>query len=200
MRSRLGLGRVDVLVGGLLGQLEHPDRGVRGGGSRGRPARRPDGGRRPSGDLDRGGRAAIGAAGGTSRQLVVLPVQAAELGLDLVEEGVDLVHLVALRELHGRELLVGHVRRRSAASGTPSEARVTVSGAQQGRGYAKDHEQFRQVTHDDDLVDQEEHEEGEVEADPAEPQRRHDATHEAHGGSVIVKTTSTRTSTKPRGV
>jgi hypothetical protein len=50
-----------------------------------------------------GGRGELGA------QVLVLPEQPGQFGLHLVEEGIDLVLVVALSEADGRELLVPHV-------------------------------------------------------------------------------------------
>lgn len=50
-----------------------------------------------------GGRGELGA------QVLVLAQQAGQLGLDLVEEGIDLVLVIAFSEAHGCELLVPHV-------------------------------------------------------------------------------------------
>jgi hypothetical protein len=53
--------------------------------------------------------------GGTRRrgqlraQVLVLAEQTGQLGLDLVEEGIDLVLVIAFSEADGRELLVPHV-------------------------------------------------------------------------------------------
>lgn len=53
--------------------------------------------------------------GGTRRggqlgaQVLVLAQQARQFGLDLVEEGIDLVLVIAFSEADGRELLVPHV-------------------------------------------------------------------------------------------
>jgi hypothetical protein len=42
-------------------------------------------------------------------QVLVLPEQTRQLGFDLVEEGIDLVLVIAFSEADGRELLVPHV-------------------------------------------------------------------------------------------
>ncbi len=42
-------------------------------------------------------------------QVLVLTEQAGQLGLDLVQEGIDLVLVIAFSETDGRELLVPHV-------------------------------------------------------------------------------------------
>jgi hypothetical protein len=42
-------------------------------------------------------------------QVLVLPQQAGQFGFDLVEEGIDLVLVIAFSEADGRELLVPHV-------------------------------------------------------------------------------------------
>ncbi len=53
--------------------------------------------------------------GGTRRggqlgaQVLVLPQQTGQFGFDLVEEGIDLVLVIAFSEADGRELLVPHV-------------------------------------------------------------------------------------------
>jgi hypothetical protein len=49
---------------------------------------------------------AVSGRGELGTQLLVLGVQAAKLGLDLVEELVDLLHVVALAQAHGEEFLV----------------------------------------------------------------------------------------------
>lgn len=52
-----------------------------------------------------------GARGGgqLGAQVLVLAQQTGQLGLDLVEEGVDLVLVIAFSQADGRELLVPHV-------------------------------------------------------------------------------------------
>lgn len=42
-------------------------------------------------------------------QVLVLPEQAGQFGFDLIEEGIDLVLVIAFSEADGRELLVPHV-------------------------------------------------------------------------------------------
>ncbi|GCB90705.1 hypothetical protein SALB_03413 [Streptomyces noursei] len=54
----------------------------------------------------RGGTSGGGQLGA---QVLVLPEQAGQFALDLVEEGIDLVLVIAFSEADGRELLVPHV-------------------------------------------------------------------------------------------
>jgi hypothetical protein len=42
-------------------------------------------------------------------QVLVFPEQAGQFGFDLIEEGIDLVLVIAFSEADGRELLVPHV-------------------------------------------------------------------------------------------
>jgi hypothetical protein len=48
-------------------------------------------------------------SGQLGAQVLVLPEQAGQFGFDLVEEGIDLVLVIAFSEADGRELLVPHV-------------------------------------------------------------------------------------------
>jgi hypothetical protein len=50
-----------------------------------------------------------GRRGQLRAQVLVLTEQTGQLGLDLVEEGIDLVLVIAFSEADGRELLVPHV-------------------------------------------------------------------------------------------
>ncbi|GFH66257.1 hypothetical protein Srut_27710 [Streptomyces rutgersensis] len=50
-----------------------------------------------------------GGGGEFGAQVLVLTEQARQFGLDLVEEGIDLVLVIAFSEADGRELLVPHV-------------------------------------------------------------------------------------------
>ena len=60
--------------------------------------------------LGRGCRRHLGALGEQPlAELVVLVVEPTQLGLDLVQELVDLLHVVALTQADGQELLVGNV-------------------------------------------------------------------------------------------
>ena len=54
-------------------------------------------------------RGGTGRRGQLGAQVLVLAEQAGQLGLDLVEEGIDLVLVIAFSEADGRELLVPHV-------------------------------------------------------------------------------------------
>ena len=130
----LGLGPrlADELVGVAGGDLQQPDGGAgglrdggdlegllrRGGRRLGRGARSR---RSVLRRLLLGGGLVGGPVGGLGRrrpavggpelaaQLVVLAGQPGQLGLDLVEELVDLAHVVALAEPDGRKALVAHV-------------------------------------------------------------------------------------------
>ena len=50
-----------------------------------------------------------GGGGQLGAQVLVLPQQTGQFGFDLVEEGIDLVLVIAFSEADGRELLVPHV-------------------------------------------------------------------------------------------
>ncbi len=127
----LRLGLVDVAVGGLGRQGQHPGRAgavVLAGLRRDHRRRHGRRGRRL------GGRGELGAAAGAGAQFVVLLDQAGELGLDDVEEGVDLVLVVT--PLADRWLLeddVVHVGRRqwhlSVTSGRTAGTGASDGGA-----------------------------------------------------------------------
>ena len=54
-------------------------------------------------------RGRTGRRGQLGAQVLVLAEQAGQFGLDLIEEGIDLVLVIAFSEADGRELLVPHV-------------------------------------------------------------------------------------------
>jgi hypothetical protein len=54
-------------------------------------------------------RGGAGRSGELGAQVLVLPEQPGQLGLDLIEEGIDLVLVIAFSEADGRELLVPNV-------------------------------------------------------------------------------------------
>src|SRR5690606_20383714 len=54
-------------------------------------------------------RSGAGGRGQLGAQVLVLAEQARQFGFDLIEEGIDLVLVIAFSEADGRELLVPHV-------------------------------------------------------------------------------------------
>jgi hypothetical protein len=54
-------------------------------------------------------RGGTGSCGEFGAQILVLAQQARQFGFDLIEEGIDLVLVIAFSEADGRELLVPHV-------------------------------------------------------------------------------------------
>jgi hypothetical protein len=54
-------------------------------------------------------RSSTSRRGQLGAQVLVLPQQAGQLRFDLIEEGIDLVLVIAFSEADGRELLVPHV-------------------------------------------------------------------------------------------
>jgi hypothetical protein len=54
-------------------------------------------------------RGSTGRCGQLGAQVLVLPQQTSQFSFDLIEEGIDLVLVIAFSEADGRELLVPHV-------------------------------------------------------------------------------------------